>query len=381
MENMELKKNFWSNKKVLITGHTGFKGTWLSLILAELGAKVQGISSNIPTSPSMYELLSVSDVMETDIRGDICETEFVSQKIKELNPEIVFHLAAESLVIPCYQNPIQAFKTNIIGSANILQALLECSSVRAIVNITTDKCYKNKEWDWPYRENDELGGKDPYSASKSCSEIVSQCYWSSFFSQKNKVGLATARAGNIIGGGDFSPFRLVPDIFRCAESSTTLEIRNPEATRPWQHVLDPLHGYMLLAKNLFHHPKKFSEAWNFGPATNDIQSVKNVLNQFKKSFPKISVNHVNEVYVEQKLLLLDSTKSCSRLGWKPQMKFEEAVEQTAEWYKVFLSTPDEINSFTTAQINRYLGEKTNNFSGFFTKKESLNISSQHQLIE
>lgn len=344
----------WENKKVLITGHTGFKGGWLSMILSRKGAKVTGFSLKPETKPSLFKALNL-DKKITSIFGDIRNAEEVKKVIKKYKPEIVFHLAAQPLVRKSYRDPIETYETNVIGTANVLEAIRLSDSVKAVVCITTDKCYENKEWVWPYREDDALGGHDPYSASKACSELVISSYRNSFFNGKDsKILLASIRAGNVIGGGDWSEDRLIPDVIRSVFENKSLEIRNPDSVRPWQHVLDPLFGYISIAEKLIDKGREFAGAWNFGPDNDEVVSVKNVLrilnNSIEKKFEIKKSNGKNPH--EANLLLLDSSKAKKYLNWMPKLKIEKAVKFTADWYSAFYAKKD-MTDFTLNQIKEY----------------------------
>lgn len=344
----------WKNKKVLITGHTGFKGGWLSMILTQKGAKVIGFSLKPKTNPSLFDALKL-DKKITSIFGDIRNSKELTKVIKKYNPEIVFHLAAQPLVRKSYKDPIETYETNVLGTVNVLEAVRNSDSVKAVVCITTDKCYENKEWVWPYRENDQLGGHDPYSASKACSELVIASYRNSFFNGKDsKVLLASTRAGNVIGGGDWSEDRLIPDVIRNVFEGKDLEIRNPGSVRPWQHVLDPLFGYLAIAEKLIDKGREFASAWNFGPDNDEVVPVKSVLkilnNSLEKKFEFKKSEGKNPH--EANLLLLDSSKAKKDLQWLPKLKIERAVRFTADWYSAFYSKKD-MTEFTLNQIKEY----------------------------
>jgi len=273
---MVMHSDFWRGKRVFLTGHTGFKGSWLSLWLQSLGAELYGFALSPPTFPSLFEEARIADGM-TSIKGDIRDLDFFIQAMRDAKPEIVIHMAAQPLVRYSYQNPIETYATNVMGTIHMLEAVRATPTVRAVVNITTDKCYENKEWVWGYREDDPMGGYDPYSSSKGCAELVTAAYRSSFFNpesyEKHGVALATVRAGNVIGGGDWAQDRLIPDTLAAFERGEPVCIRNPQAIRPWQHVLEPLRGYLLLAEKLFHAGSAYAEGWNFGPADHDCRPV------------------------------------------------------------------------------------------------------------
>jgi len=338
MENLVAKMQslgkFWSGKRVLITGNTGFKGSWLSIWLHSMGASLTGYSLKPNTQPSLFIEAGLDKKYKTyyeDIRNPV----LLEKAILNCKPEIVFHLAAQPLVQDSYLDPLYTYETNVMGTANLLNALRKSKSIKSIVIVTTDKCYKNKEWDWGYRESDELGGFDPYSNSKACAELVSQSFRDSYFSYK-KVGLATARAGNVIGGGDWTHNRAVPDILRSISSNKKLELRNPNAIRPWQHVLEPIYGYIILAQKLIHNPKKFSNAWNFGPNQDDARTVISIANDLIKksnSNSQIIVNKSN--LKETNILKLDISKSLSNLGWKPRLTLDSALELILRWNELY----------------------------------------------
>jgi len=332
--------DFYKGKTVLVTGHTGFKGSWLSYWLNLLGSYVIGYSLEPNTSPSHFEILKLKEKIHSII-GDIRDRDKLIDVFRKHKPEIVFHLAAQPLVRESYLKPYETYETNLIGTLNILEACRVTNNVKSVVIIATDKCYKNNEWVYGYREIDQLGGYDPYSSSKACVEILTESYRNSFFNhkdygKKHSTLIATARAGNVIGGGDWSKDRLVPDIIRSIFDNQVLKIRNPKAVRPWQHVLEPLSGYLMLAMKLFNGNKEFAEAWNFGPKDSDCISVESVLTEFKKHWDKfkyeLSIN--NELH-ESQFLKLDCSKANYILKWEPVWNFEKCVKRTAEWYKNF----------------------------------------------
>ncbi len=335
LENLEIN-SFYKNKRILLTGHSGFKGSWLHLILQRMGAKVYGISLPPESEGTLFHYSSKASSIQGTFE-DIRNAAVVKKIVHEFQPEIVFHLAAQPLVRRSYKNPIENYEINIMGSLYILESLRECPSLLSAVIITTDKCYENLEWPWPYRENDHLGGHDPYAASKACVEILTQSYYKSFFKQKGK-GLASARAGNVIGGGDWSEDRLIPDIFRSIQNNKTLEIRNPRATRPWQHVLEPLTGYLLLGMKSSQNPEVFSQAYNFGPESSSCLDVESLI----LSLQKTMTSQINYKIVpttdlhEARLLMLDSSKSRINLGWKSKFDIHQALQKTTEWYEAFL---------------------------------------------
>jgi CDP-glucose 4,6-dehydratase len=359
--------HFWNNRRVLITGHTGFKGSWLSLWLVHLGARVSGIALAPSTRPNLFELARLQELLEHRV-GDICHTETVAEVFRSYQPEVVFHLAAQPIVRRSYYDPITTFVTNVIGTANVLEAIRNCHSVKSAVIITTDKCYENREWLWGYREIDRLGGHDPYSTSKACAELVVQCYQRSYFQQvgnygnststtnhRASVGVATARAGNVIGGGDWAEDRLIPDAIRAVTRGDVLQVRNPHAVRPWQHVLEPLHGYLILAERLYHDPTAFSEPWNFGPEPDDSVTVGTVLDLVTRHWPEIKWRPVSEVQPlhESRWLYLDCSKARHRLGWRPRWNLQHAVEKTVSWYLAVLQHAQDARAVSLQQISEY----------------------------
>ena len=327
--------SIYRNRKVLVTGHTGFKGSWLSLWLQSLGAKVYGISLPPDTTPSHWNLLKL-DIESFYI--DIRDQKLLNKKILDINPEIVFHLAAQPLVRRSYSMPVETWETNVMGTANVLNACRYADKLRAILVVTTDKCYENKEWAWGYREIDPLGGHDPYSSSKAASELVVSSFRQSFFQKANSPQIASARAGNVIGGGDWSEDRLIPDLVRSIQNQKPLDIRSPNATRPWQHVLDCLSGYMVLGQHLLDAgDKSFANAWNFGPDREGNRSVQQMLSQFKLQWPEAcwQINEYHQVH-EARLLHLDSSKAREKLRWAPVWSFDEGIAATTDWYKSWL---------------------------------------------
>jgi CDP-glucose 4,6-dehydratase len=338
---MKLFGDIYSGRKVLITGHTGFKGSWLALWLKELGAIVSGVSLSPVFNKSHWDLLQLN---LNDHRQDIRDFEALQKIFHEVKPEIVFHLAAQPLVRNSYLQPLETWSTNIMGMANVLEACRQTGSVQAIVAITSDKCYENCEWPWGYRENDRLGGHDPYSASKAGAELLASSYRKAFFNLNSYPLLATARSGNVIGGGDWSEDRLLPDLMRSIIKSESLEIRFPQATRPWQHVLESLSGYLLIGQKLLIGDKISAEAWNFGPETEGNKTVSELLTKLNKQWTLVNW-HINSknLYHEASLLYIDSSKARSKLGWQPVWNFETAVEKTVNWYRAWIEK-DEIIS-------------------------------------
>lgn len=357
MENMVIDNSFWAGKRVFLTGHTGFKGGWLALWLQHLGAEVHGYSLNPPTAPSLFETAQVAKALASDIRGDIRDCPAIEGALKQANPEIIFHLAAQPLVRASYREPLETLATNVMGTAHLLEAARQVDGLRAVVVITTDKCYENREWVYPYRETDPLGGHDPYSASKACAEIVAASYRASFFGKERAVSVATARAGNVIGGGDWAEDRLVPDCIRAFSRGQSVELRYPEAVRPWQHVLEPLSGYLMLAESLCGaSAPDYAEAWNFGPDASGDATVGEIAQRVAKSWGKGEVvlptfhNHPHEAG----LLRLDITKARSHLHWSPCWSIDRALEETVAWYKAWHSGKD-MHAYTLAQIDTFKG--------------------------
>ncbi|MEK7994901.1 MAG: CDP-glucose 4,6-dehydratase [Planctomycetota bacterium] len=325
---------YWKDKNVFVTGHTGFKGGWLSLWLKQLGASVTGFSLPPDQSPSLCELACVEEKVHS-IRGDIRDRRTLVAAMKAAAPQVVFHLAAQPLVQRSYLEPALTFETNVIGTVNVLEAVRASATVGVVVSITTDKVYENKEWVWAYRETDQLGGYDPYSSSKACSELVVSSWRQSFFSEAQGVGVASARAGNVIGGGDWSENRLVPDCIRAFEKGSKVLVRNPLATRPWQHVLEPLCGYLLLAERLSEDRRTYSRAWNFGPDLTDVKPVSWIVDRMVSewgagaSWSLEGSDHPHEA----SLLAVDATLARSRLQWNPRLPLREALERTVKWYR------------------------------------------------
>jgi CDP-glucose 4,6-dehydratase len=353
---MQQPQSFWQNKRVLLTGHTGFKGSWLSLLLSQLGAKVTGFALAPPTQPNLFDLAGVQDHI-THVVGDIRNYADLFAVIQEAQPEIVIHMAAQPLVLASYDQPIETYATNVMGTVNLFEALRQTKSVKAIVNVTTDKCYENKEWNWGYRENDVLGGHDPYSNSKACAELVTSAFRNSFFKGMN-IGSASARAGNVIGGGDWAQNRLIPDIIQACMDDKTVSIRNPEAMRPWQHVLEPLQGYLLLAEKLYQHPEQFAEAWNFGPQDEDTQPVRWIADYVVKQWGQSARWAIQPIHQphEACYLKLDHSKAKTKLGWQPRWNLKDGLNKTIEWYQAYQQKQN-MHDVTIAQITSHLENK------------------------
>jgi CDP-glucose 4,6-dehydratase len=329
-----MNESFWKNKKILITGHTGFKGSWLTIWLKKLGADITGFSKSVPTNPSLFETVNIEKDIKSII-GDIQNYELLKETIKKCQPEIIFHMAAQSLVIKSYSNPIETFSTNVMGTVNLLYAVKETKKPKIVINITSDKCYENNESLEGYTEDDPMGGYDPYSSSKGCAELITKSFRKSFFNSdhENNIGLASVRAGNVIGGGDWAENRLIPDIIRSIKNKENVKIRNPKALRPWQHVLDPLNGYISLAEKLWDDQTKYSEGWNFGPEKNEVKPVSWIIEKFNEIW-KNKINWVvdnNELH-EANNLILNCQKAKSRLGWNSKINTETALKLTIEWY-------------------------------------------------
>jgi CDP-glucose 4,6-dehydratase len=341
--------SFWAGKRVFLTGHTGFKGSWLALWLSELGADVTGYALAPDTTPSLFDDLALASRIQSII-ADVRDAEHVRTAMREARPDVVMHLAAQSLVRKSYEVPVETLATNVMGTAHVLEAVRHTPGVRAALIVTTDKCYENREWSWGYREDDVLGGHDLYSSSKACAELVTAAYRKSFLAQ-SATGVATVRAGNVIGGGDWSLDRIVPDLVRAALRSQPAVVRNPHSTRPWQHVLDVLGGYLLLTERLVTDPTSYAQAWNFGPPSEDVRSVADLATTLCKAWGgSASWHHEATAAVhEAHALTLDASKARTKLGWRPRLAFANAVAWTIDWYK----TEGDKARVTLDQLRRY----------------------------
>lgn len=349
--------NYYKNKRVLVTGNTGFKGSWLALWLKIMGAEVAGYSIDLPTQPNHHQILNLD--LKTFLY-DIRDLKKNRQVIDDFQPDIIFHLAAQSLVRKSYQNPLETFETNVMGTANLFEACRHTGSVKAIINVTSDKCYENREWVWGYRENDPLGGHDPYSASKGCAELVTSSYLKSFFpldqyQKSHQTLIASVRAGNVIGGGDWGRDRLIPDIIRATTRGEQVQIRNPQATRPWQHVLEPLSGYLLLGQHLLAGKKEFSGTWNFGPGDDGSINVLTVIKKLQKHWPAIRYGVMvdDENLHEARFLKLDCSKAATKLQWKPVWNASTTLEKTAQWYRAYYESEGVLSE---QQLTEYLND-------------------------
>jgi len=352
--NAKVDSFFWENKRVFVTGHTGFKGSWLCLWLQSMGAVVKGYALKPNTTPNLFTEGKVSDHMQSEF-GDIRDLEQISKSMSDFNPEILIHMAAQPLVRQSYKDPIETYSTNVMGTVNVLEAARSCRCLKAIVSVTTDKCYENKEWVWGYREDEPMGGHDPYSSSKGCAELVTAAYRTSFFTGQNTANLASARAGNVIGGGDWADDRLIPDILRAFEKQEPVIIRNPLATRPWQHVLEPLSGYLVLAQHLYEQDgEQYAEAWNFGPKDEDCKPVNWILNQMVEQWGngaswKLDTNNNPH---EASFLKLDCSKAINRLKWQPQWSLHKTLSLIIDWQQHFLNQGD-VQTACLSEINKY----------------------------
>lgn len=356
---IDLFNNFYKGKRVLVTGHTGFKGSWLSIWLHELGAEVVGVGLDPYSEKDNFVLSGIGKKIKADIRADIRDGEKMKQIFAEFQPEIVFHLAAQPLVRLSYDIPVETYEVNVMGTIHVMEAIRSTPSVKVGVMITTDKCYENKEQIWGYREDEPMGGYDPYSSSKGAAEIAISSWRRSFFNpadygKKHHVALASVRAGNVIGGGDWALDRIIPDCIRALEANKIIEIRSPKAIRPWQHVLEPLGGYMLLASKMWDNPTKYCEGWNFGPRTESIANVWSVASKLINSYGKGELKDVSDPNSlhEAKLLMLDINKAHFKLGWEPRMNIVQCMNMVADWYKRYQTV--DVYELCVEQINKYV---------------------------
>jgi CDP-glucose 4,6-dehydratase len=350
--------NFYKGRKVFITGHTGFKGSWLSIMLNWLGADVYGYALKPHTNPSLYELANI-DQLVSSTKGDIRDYNLLLATLKEVQPEIIIHLAAQALVMESYKNPRETYEINVMGTVNLLDAARQVKSVKAVLNVTTDKCYDNKEWHWGYRENEPMGGYDPYSNSKGCSELVTSSFRNSFFNpkdyEKHCIALASARAGNVIGGGDWADDRLIPDFIRAIMRGEKLKIRSPYAIRPWQHVLEPLTGYLMLCKKLYVSGPSFAEGWNFGPDDKDAKNVEWITKRICELWADGASFEIDKSPQphEANYLKLDCSKAKTLLDWHPSWDIETTLQMIVDWNKAYKNKND-MREVSIKQIEKYL---------------------------
>jgi len=348
-----VKQSFWKNKRVFLTGHTGFKGSWLSLWLQDMDAIVKGYALAPITMPSLFEVAKVGETIESEI-GDIRNLEQLQISMQVFNPDILIHMAAQPLVRLSYREPIKTYDVNVLGTVKVLEAARQCNNLKAIVSVTTDKCYENKEWAWGYRENEPMGGYDPYSSSKGCAELVTSAYRRSFM-QDLGIGLASARAGNVIGGGDWSDDRLIPDILKAFEQDDDVVIRNPKSIRPWQHVLEPLSGYLVLAQRLYEEPTQYAEGWNFGPHDADAKPVDWILDRMVAKWNGAAGWELNDDGHPHEAghLKLDISKAKSSLKWQPTWHLEQTLEKIIDWHEAWLKGGD-MQSKCLTEIDEYM---------------------------
>jgi len=352
MEGVGVTSDFWRGKHVFLTGHTGFKGGWLSLWLQAMGAKVHGYALNPPTETNLFTVAEVGKGMASSEIADVRDADKLRQAMQAARPEFVFHLAAQPLVRYSYAQPAETYAVNVMGTVNLLEAVRATPGVKAVINVTTDKCYENREWVWGYRENEPMGGIDPYSSSKGCAELVTAAYRRSFLAPAG-IALASARAGNVIGGGDWAADRLIPDFLRALEAGETLRIRSPQSTRPWQHVLEPLSGYLMLAERLYTDGATFAEAWNFGPSDEDARSVQWIVGRLAEMCKDVNCqcDETPQPH-EAHYLKLDSSKARIQLGWQPRWQLATALDKTVEWHQAWRDGQNMLAT-TLAQIAAY----------------------------
>ena len=352
-----IDQEFWLGKRVFLTGHTGFKGSWLSLWLNHLGSSVKGYALDPPTSPSLFNVAKVSEVIDSQI-GDIRDQELLYESMVKFNPDILFHMAAQPLVRHSYDEPVETYEVNVIGTAKVLEVARSCSNLKAVIIITTDKCYENEGFDKSYKETDPMGGYDPYSSSKGCAELVTSAYRRSFLKEQN-IGLASARAGNVIGGGDWASDRLIPDILRSFDINEPVIVRNPNATRPWQHVLEPLSGYLVLAQKLYDNCDEYAEGWNFGPDEKDVQPVNWVLDKMISNWSNSSWSTDNNINpYEAGYLKLDISKAREKLGWRPTWGLDSALGRIIDWHKAWKNKED-MQLLCLKEIEEYMDDMSN----------------------
>jgi len=356
---------FWKDKRVFITGHTGFKGAWTVLWLKRMGAVIKGYALEPSTSPSLFGIANVEEGIESQT-GDIRDLDTLKKSILEFEPEIVIHMAAQPLVRLSYKDPVGTYETNVMGVVNLLESVRACASIKSVINVTTDKCYENNEWDWGYRENEPMGGHDPYSNSKGCAELVTSAYRKSFFGSESSVSLASCRAGNVIGGGDWSDDRLIPDVLHAFVKGEPVLIRNPFATRPWQHVLEPISGYLTLAEKLYDTDNEFDEGWNFGPRYKDVRTVGGVLDYLVAHWPKSASWQLDseEQPHEAQLLKLDISKAKVKLNWQPLWELDTTLQLIIDWHQSWLNGED-MQTVTLNQIISY----ENKLQGYNEKRD------------
>lgn len=359
-DNLDIFDGFFAGKRVLVTGHTGFKGSWLSIWLHALGAKVIGVSLDPITDRDNFVLSGIGEKIEADLRADIRNAEAMQHIVAKYKPEIIFHLAAQPLVRLSYEIPVETYQTNVMGTINVMEAMRRSESVKVGVMITTDKCYENKEQIWGYRENEPMGGYDPYSSSKGAAEIAISSWRRSFFNPEkfaeHRKALASVRAGNVIGGGDWAKDRIIPDCIRALKADKPIDIRSPHSVRPWQHVLEPLSGYMLLAKKMWENPTEYCEGWNFGPNSESVTEVWEVAEKVVENYGKGELRDLSEPNAlhEANLLMLDISKARHRLGWQPRMNIDQTIKLTVDWYRRYKS--EDVYQLCLSQINEYLGK-------------------------